>query len=92
MTLAARLQEANKQYKSNFLCKLMQITLDKKLSKADVEAIIAVINSNPLNDNHVPNNKLAAVLREEGYDISSSAVDRHRRGDCSCTRVIQGDK
>lgn len=92
MELAAKLKEANRQYKSNFLCKLMQVTLDEKLSKADVDAITTVINSNPLHDNHVPNNKLAAVLREEGYDISSSSVDRHRRGECSCTRMIQGDK
>ena len=92
MALADKLREANNEYKSNFLCNLMQITLNEKLSKADVDAIIAVINSNPLNENHVPNNKLAAVLREEGYDISSSAVDRHRRGECSCTRMKQGDK
>lgn len=92
MALAERLREANREYLGNFLCKLMQITLDPKLSKDDVDAIIAVINSNPLNENHVPNNKLAAVLREEGFDISSSAVDRHRRGDCSCTRMKQGDK
>jgi hypothetical protein len=92
MALAAKLQKANKEYLSSFICKLMQITLDPALSKEDVDAIIAIINSNPLNDNHVPNNKLAIVLREEGYDISSSAVDRHRRGDCSCNRLKQGDK
>jgi hypothetical protein len=92
MTLAAKLQEANKEYQNNFLCKLMQITLDERLSKADVDAIMVVINSNPLSANHVPNNKLAMILRDEGFDISTSAIDRHRRGDCSCTRIKQGDK
>lgn len=92
MALVTKLQEANKEYQNTFLCKLMQVTLDERLSEADVDAILLVINSNPLSVNHVPNNKLAVILREEGFDISTSAIDRHRRGDCSCTRIKQGDK
>lgn len=92
MALADKIREATKQHKGTFMCKLMQVTLDPKLSQDDVDAVIAVINSNPLNENHIPNNKLSIVLREEGFDISASAVDRHRRGDCSCGRMLQGDK
>lgn len=92
MALVDKLKAANQQYRDTFVCKLMQITFDPKLSKADVAAIIAAINSTPLSLDHIPNNKLAAALREEGFDISSSAVDRHRRGDCACKRVNQGDK
>jgi hypothetical protein len=92
MALAERLQTANQQYKSGFLCKLMQVTVDPRLSKEDVEAVIKVINSEPSDTNHVPNNRLSLVLREEGFDVSTSAIDRHRRGDCSCNRLKQGDK
>jgi hypothetical protein len=87
MALAEKLEAANKAYRETFVCKLMQVTLNPDLSKADVDAIISVINSNPLDLDHVPNSKLAQALREEGFDISTSAVDRHRRGQCSCNRL-----
>lgn len=87
MSLAERLRAATSNYKSNFLCKLMRITLDPKLSKEDVEALIQIINSTPLDEDHVPNIRLSHALREEGYDVSPSAVDRHRNGICSCNRL-----
>jgi len=34
----------------------------------------------------ISNADIARVLREEGYNISDSSVDRHRRKDCSCSR------
>lgn len=92
MALADRLKVANQQYRGTFICKLMQVTLDPRLSKADVAAIVSAINAAPLSPDHIPNKKLAAALREEGFDISASAVDRHRSNSCSCTRVNQGDK
>lgn len=87
MALATRLSEANKKYQNTFICKLMQVTQDPKLSQSDVDALIKIINSRPLDEAHVPNIRLSQALREEGYDISASAVDRHRRGSCSCTRL-----
>lgn len=87
MALAERLRAANQKYHSTFVCKLMQVTLDPKLSKEDVDAIITVVNSRPGDEDHVPNIRLAHALREEGYDVSPSAVDRHRRSMCSCTRL-----
>jgi hypothetical protein len=91
MTLADRISTAKLTYKSSFLCKLMSITKDPKLSKEDINALISVINSNPLSEDHVPNTRLAYALREEGYDISSSSVDRHRRKDCACYRTVLGE-
>jgi hypothetical protein len=87
MALAERLQVANQNYQNTFLCKLMKITLDDKLSESDIDALIKIINSRPFDEAHVPNVRLSQALREEGYDISASAVDRHRRGDCSCYRL-----
>lgn len=88
MALAERLLAATDTYQhKTFICKLMKITLDPKLTKSDIDAVITIINSTPLDSNHVPNTKLASALREEGYDISTSAVDRHRRGICACNRI-----
>jgi len=87
MALLDKLSKANSAYKDSFVCKLMKVTKDPSLSADDVKALLQIINSQPLDADHVPNSRLAQALREEGYDVSSSAVDRHRRGACSCTRV-----
>lgn len=87
MALAERLRDANNVYKTNFVCKLMKVTLDPNITKEDVEALVKIIGLSPHDEGHVPNTRLAYALREEGYDVSTSAVDRHRRGVCSCTRL-----
>lgn len=87
MALAERLREANNVYKTNFVCKLMKVTLDPNISKEDVEALVKIIGLSLHDEGHVPNTRLAYALREEGYDVSASAVDRHRRGICACNRI-----
>lgn len=88
MALVERLKAARETYQNNtYVCKLMSVTFDKKLKKADVDALIEIINSNPGDEEHVPNIRLAQALREEGFDVSPSAVDRHRRGTCACYRL-----
>lgn len=87
MALADRLRVANEKYQQTFVCKLMQITQDPKLTQEDVEAVIAIINSRAGDEGHVPNIRLAHALRDEGYDVSPSAVDRHRTGICACARL-----
>lgn len=88
MALVERLKAARETYQNKtYICKLMSVTFDSKLKKDDVEALIAIINSNPGDEEHVPNIRLAQALREEGFDVSPSAVDRHRRGVCACYRV-----
>jgi hypothetical protein len=91
MALAERLKTANERYQKTFVCKLMQVTLDPKLSESDVDAVLKIINSRPGDEAHVPNIRLAFALREEGYDVSPSAVDRHRRNICACYRTIKGE-
>jgi hypothetical protein len=90
MALVDRITNAKTSYKKTFMCKLISVLQDPKLTEADVDAVISVINSSPLAEGYVPNIRLAYALREEGYDVSSSAVDRHRRRDCACYRVITG--
>jgi len=74
---------------SSKLCKLMAVIDGSNLSNEDkkrIEIILSVPESNPAK---VPNTTLGRILREEGYDVSNSAVDRHRRGDCSCKRLVK---
>lgn len=87
MPLADKLKAANDSYRDTFICKLMHAVASPKLSKEDAEAVLAAINSGPLDLSYIPARQLAKALREEGFDISPSAVDRHRRGDCSCNRL-----
>lgn len=88
MALAERLKAAREVYQNKtYICKLMSVTASNKLDQSDVDALISIINSNPGDDDHVPNIRLAQALREEGFDVSPSAVDRHRRGTCACYRV-----
>lgn len=92
MALAERLQTVKYSYKQKTsACKLIKVTQDPTLSESDVSALLAVINSQPGDEAHVPNIRLAFALREEGYDVSPSAVDRHRNGVCACQRPAKGE-
>ena len=90
MSLAQRLSEARESYNNETqVCKLMSVTLSSTLSEIDVDALLQAINAHPGDEHHMPNIRLALALREEGFDVSPSAVDRHRRGTCSCGRRAQ---
>jgi hypothetical protein len=88
MSLSDKLSKATELAKTS-LCKIGVLLTTDALSPKDREQL-AVILEVPMHDpKRVPNSILAKVLREEGHDISNSSVDRHRRGDCSCTRKVK---
>lgn len=85
-----RLEEA-KEASSTTPCALIKVLTNGKISveeRAQFFLFMAVPQGVP---GRVTNVALANVLRAEGYDISDTAVDRHRRGSCSCRRM-NGDK
>ena len=87
MPLAERLNRVRETYVAETqVCKLMSVTLNSALSENDVDTLIKVINAPVGDEQHMPNVRLAQALREEGFDVSPSAVDRHRKGACSCRR------
>ena len=91
MSLADRLAEVRESYAAETqVCKLMSVTFSSALSEVDVDALLKVINARYGDEHHMPNIRLAQALREEGFDVSPSAVDRHRRGTCSCGRKVNG--
>jgi methanogenic corrinoid protein MtbC1 len=69
------------------LCKIGNILTNSSLSEQDKSNLQAVLDVSENDPSRINNNVIARILREEGYDVSNSAVDRHRRGDCPCKRM-----
>jgi hypothetical protein len=85
MSLSDRLSSAQLDAK-NLFCKIGNLLQGDNLSAKDREQLETALNT-PLTDSkRITNAALARLLREEGYDISDSSMDRHRRKDCSCYR------
>ncbi len=87
MSLSDKLQKATQMAKVS-LCKVGILLSTDILNPKDKEQLAAILAVSMGDPKRVPNSILAKVLREEGHDISNSAVDRHRRGDCSCARKV----
>jgi hypothetical protein len=87
MSLSDKLLKATQMAKVS-LCKVGILLSTDALNPKDREQLATILAVPMENPKRVPNSILAKVLREEGHDISNSAVDRHRRGDCSCTRKV----
>lgn len=72
------------------LCKIGNLfTNNSKLSDQDKSNLKAVLDVEENNPTRINNSTIGRILREEGFDISNSAVDRHRRGDCPCKRTAK---
>lgn len=68
-------------------CKIGIILVSSDLSDKDKQNLKAILDVDQNDPTRVPNSTLAKILREENYDVSNSAVDRHRRGECACNRI-----
>jgi hypothetical protein len=88
MSLSDKLSNASK-VSTTRLCKIGLIISSDSLSKEDRENLKAVLEVPEMDPSRIPNVQIGRILREEGYDISNSAVDRHRRGECPCKRVAR---
>lgn len=89
MSLSERLQSASKE--SNIkLCKIGLLLSGEILSEKDKKILIDTLDVPEGVPGRVTNVALSKILREEGYDISLSTVDRHRRKDCGCFNLVAG--
>lgn len=90
MPLADKLSSASQDYlKGKTTCKLVALTLDPGVPKKDRDALAEIIDLKENDEGYIPNSTLAVILKEEGYDVSASAVDRHRGNKCSCRRLVK---
>lgn len=69
------------------ICKIGAILASSTLSIKDKETLKSILSQDINDPKRVSNVDIGKILREEGYDVSNSSVDRHRRNDCSCPRV-----
>lgn len=71
------------------LCKLATLLNGPELSADEKKNLIALLEVDERDPARVPSSTIGQILREEGYDLSDSAVDRHRRNprSCSCKKV-----
>jgi len=89
MSLSDKLQSASKD--SNIkLCKIGLLLSGNVLSDKDKKTLIETFDVPEGVPGRVTNVALSKILREEGYDISLSTVDRHRRKDCGCFNLVAG--
>lgn len=83
MSLSDKLKSAQIEASSS-LCKLGELLVGNKLSASDKQNLKAILDTPVDQPGRVSNTELGRILREEGYNISNSSIDRHKRGDCSC--------
>ena len=71
------------------LCKLATLLNGPELTNDEKKNLIALLEVDERDPARVPSSTIAQILREEGYDLSDSAVDRHRRipKTCACKKV-----
>lgn len=72
------------------LCKLATLLNGPELTNDEKKNLIALLEVDERNPSRVPSSTIGQILREEGYDLSDSAVDRHRRNPktCACKRTV----
>lgn len=86
MSLSKKLNEAAKGSAVK-LCKIGLILVSPDVPEEDRENLKAVLlDTRP---ERIPNSHIAKILREEGFDVSNTGVDRHRRLECSCYRLVK---
>ena len=89
MSLSERLQSASKESTAK-LCKIGLLLAGDVLTEKDKKTLTETIDTPEGVPGRVTNVSLTKILREEGYDISLSTVDRHRRKDCGCFNLVAG--
>lgn len=67
------------------LCKLATLLSGPQLTSDEKKNLTALLEVDQHNPTRVPSSTIGQILREEGYDISNSAVDRHRKTPKSCS-------
>ncbi len=83
MALADRLSKAPSSA-AGLPCKVGTLLEVNILTDEDKEALRKVLDVPVGGQGRLPNTAIAAALREEGYDVGDSAVNKHRRKACRC--------
>ena len=83
MSLAERLSKATGNG-AGLPCKIGSLIAGDQLSKEDKAQLIKTLEVPYGTPGRWPNTQIASALRDEGYDVGTPAITKHRRGDCRC--------
>jgi hypothetical protein len=83
MSLAERLSQAPGS-NAGLPCKIGSLLRGNQLSKEDQAKLAEVLDVPFGAPGRLPNTTIAGILRDEGFDVGDSAVNKHRRGACRC--------
>ena len=77
------------QESADKLCKLAALLSGDQLSNDEKKNLVALLEIDERDPARVPSSTIGQILREEGFDLSNSAVDRHRKTPkaCSCKKT-----
>jgi hypothetical protein len=89
MSLADKLQTA-KTTATTKPCKLGSLLAGNVLAQKDKDTLVAILDVPEGTPGRLTNKIIAKIIREEGFDVGDSSVDRHRRKDCGCYRTTIG--
>jgi len=89
MSLSDRLKSAS-EGSTIRLCKIGLLMAGTSLSEKDKQHLNEVFAIPEGEPGRISNVSLAKIFREEGYDISLSTVDRHRKQSCGCYNMSVG--
>jgi hypothetical protein len=72
------------------LCKLAVILAGTQLTNDEKKNLTVLLEVDERDPARVPSSTIGQILREEGFDLSNSAVDRHRKKPkaCSCKQTV----
>lgn len=83
MSLIDKLEAAN-QVGAGLPCKIGSVLKGNKLTPEERAKLIEVLEVPVGVHSRLSNVTIARALRDEGYDVSDSSVNKHRRGGCRC--------
>lgn len=89
MSLSDRLKSAA-EVSNVRLCKIGLLMAGTSLSEKDKQHLNEVFAIPENAPGRISNVSLCKIFREEGYDISLSTVDRHRKQSCGCFNMAAG--
>lgn len=86
MSLSEKLTKATSDA-SIKLCKIGALLASDQLTSKDRDNLKSVLEVPEFLPGRVSSASLGRILRGESLNISNSAVERHRRGDCVCVKA-----
>jgi hypothetical protein len=86
MALAESIDRVSKLHRNRTRqCAAIRITTSSKLTESDVTAYLETLqNIDTLHPEYLPATRLVGALKAEGFQMSNSSIERHRRQECAC--------